>query len=549
MTPASSPAEPRGLRALLGADLTAGLCVAGLLLPEAVAYAGLARLPVAHALVAVLAGLLVYALLGRSRDAIVAPTSSSASLAAAAAAGLAGIAHAEALLALTLAAGAVLLLLAAARQGQLSAFVSRPVLRGFAFALAITIVIKQLPDMLGLLPPPGLDVLHLLAWVLGRAGDWHATSLLVALATGALIALLRRRPTWPAALIALVVAIAATRLLGLQGYGVAVVGAVAPPAFAPHLPALALEAWLNVAELAVGLVVLLFAESWGSMRSLALQRGDTLNANRELLALGVANLASGLLQGMPVGAGFSASAANHGAGAQSRRAGIVACVVVAVAIAVALPALQWLPRPVLAVAVIAALWHALSPRPLLATWHLGRDRLLIAGAVVAVLALGLLHGMLASIALSLVEALRRFSQPVLHELGALPGTRNFVNRPEHPEAEAVPGALILRPQEPLFFASAERVMAEADSRLAASGMGTLVLSLEESGDLDSTAFECLLELDRHLAGRGQRLLLARVKEPVRALLRANAADGLGREERQFWSVADAAAAVTASAAR
>lgn len=525
------------------ADLGAGLCVAGLLLPEGVAYAGLARLPVSHALVACLVGLAVYALLGRSRDAIVSPTSSSASLAAAAAAGLTGIAYAEAMLALTLAAGGVLLLLAVARQGQLSAFVSRPVLRGFAFALALTIVVKQLPDALGLPPAPALDVPRLLLWVLSGADRWHLLSVAIALASGGLIALLRRWPPWPgfpASLTALVVAIAATWAFDLPAHGVEVVGPVAAPGFVPHLPSLGSDAWLRVAELAVGLVVLLFAESWGSMRSLGLLRGDALNANRELAALGVANLASGLLQGMPVGAGFSASAANHGAGAQSRRAGVVAFVVMGAAVIWALPALQWLPRPVLAVAVIAALLHSLSPRPLIATWKLGRDRLLVVGAVVAVLALGLLHGMLASIALSIVEALRRFSQPVLHELGELPGTRNFVNRPEHPEALPVPGALILRPQEPLFFASAERVMAEASERLAASNVDTLVLSLEESGDLDSTALECLLELDLRLAARGQRLLLARVKEPVRRLLRLSAPQGLGLEERQFWSVADAA---------
>ncbi len=525
------------------ADLGAGLCVGGLLLPEAIAYADLAKLPVSHGLAACIVGLAVYALLGRSRDAIVAPTSSSATLAAAAAAGLAGIGHAEALLALTLAAGAALLLLAATRQGQLSAFVSRPVLRGFAFALALTIVVKQLPDMLGLHPPPGLAPPQLLAWVLGEAARWHGPSLLVALASAVLIALLRRWPLVPAALIALAAAMAASRVLGLASLGVEVIGPVEMPAFAPHLPALDRDAWLDVAVLAVGLVVLLFAESWGSMRSLALLRGDVLDANRELFALGAANVASGLLQGMPVGAGFSASAANHGAGARSRRAGVVACAAVALAVALALPALQWLPRPVLAVTVVAALWHVLSPRPLLATWRLGRDRLLVVVAVVAVLGLGLLHGMLVSIALSLVEALRRFSQPVLHELGMLPGTRNFVNRPEHPDALPVPGALVLRPQEPLFFASAERVVAEAAARLAASGAATLVLSLEESSDLDSTALECLLELDQRLAGRGKRLLLARVKEPVRALLRACAPDGLGREDRQFWSVADAAAAV------
>ncbi len=521
------------------ADLTAGLCVAGLLLPEGVAYAGLAHLPVSHALVACVVGLAVYALLGKSRDAIVAPTSSSASLAAAAAAGLTGLPHAEALLAVTLAAGAALLLLALARQGQLSAFVSRPVLRGFAFALAITIVIKQLPDVLGLHPPAGQDPLHLLAWVLGQAPHWQGASLAVALIAGALVTLLKRWPQWPAALVIIVVAIAATQGLDLQAWGVEAVGPVAAPTWALHLPDLDRDTWLRVTELAAGLAVLLVAESWGSMRTLALRRGDVLDPNRELMALGVANIGSALLQGMPVGAGFSASMANHGAGAQSRRAGLVALVVIALAIAVALPALHSLPRPVLAVAVISALWHALSPAPLLATWRLRRDRLLIVGAVLAVLWLGLLHGMLAAIALSLVEALRRFSEPVVQELAGLPGTRDFVGREEHLDALTTPGVLILRPQEPLFFASAERVMSELGRRLSSSGAQTLVLSLEQSADLDSSAVECLLELDTRLLAAGQRLLLARVKEPVRALLLTCAAQGLGRGERLFWSVADA----------
>ncbi|RTL44187.1 MAG: SulP family inorganic anion transporter [Burkholderiales bacterium] len=535
--------------ALWRADLAAGLCVAGLLLPEAVAYAGLARVPVSHALTAALVGLAVYAVLGRSRDAIVAPTSSSASLVAAAVAGSPGIPAGPALLALTLAAGAVLLVLAAARQGQLSAFVSRPVLRGFAFALAITIVIRQLPDVLGLHAPAGLDPLQLLAWVVTHAAQAQGLNLLVAGAAGALVAALRRWPSLPASLIVLVAATGVSGALDLPARGLEVVGPVPMPSLALHWPQLDDQAWLRVAELSVGLVVLLFAESWGSMRALALARGDTLNPNRELMALGAANVMAALLQGMPVGAGFSASSANHSAGSRSRWAGALACVVMALAIALALDGLQWLPRAVLAVAVVSALWHALSPRPLLATWQLGRDRLLIIGAVLAVLTLGVLHGMLAAVALSIVEALRRFSQPVVHELAVLPGTRNFVSRLEHPDAEAVPGALILRPQEPLFFASAERVLAEADARLASSTAGILVLSLEESSDLDSTALECLLELDRRLTGRGQLLLLARVKEPVRALLRQSQPDGLGREARLFWSVADAAAAVSTAADR
>src|SRR5450432_2897135 len=136
-------------------DLGAGLCVAGLLIPEAVAYAGLAHLPVAHALTAALVGLLAYALFGGSRFAIVAPTSSTATLAAAAALTVPAAPYADAFVAIAGLAGFILILLAAGRQGQLSAFVSRPVLRSFAFALAITIVVKQLPDALGLSPVAG----------------------------------------------------------------------------------------------------------------------------------------------------------------------------------------------------------------------------------------------------------------------------------------------------------------------------------------------------------------------------------------------------------
>jgi SulP family sulfate permease len=163
-------------------DLGAGLCVAGLLIPEAVAYAGLAHLPAVHALTATLTGLAIYAVFGGSRFAIVAPTSSTATLAAAAvlsvpaaAGALNPVAYTQAMLALVLLAGVVLMLLAWARQGQLSAFVSRPVLRGFAFALAITIVIKQLPDALGFVLPhvAGSDPLRVLLFALLHVQEWH----------------------------------------------------------------------------------------------------------------------------------------------------------------------------------------------------------------------------------------------------------------------------------------------------------------------------------------------------------------------------------------
>ena len=535
-------------------DLVAGLSVAGLLIPQAVAYAGLAHLPAVNALTATMAGLAIYALFGGSRFAIVAPTSSTATLVAAAALSMPGTvgvensaAYLQALLALVFLAGGILGLLAWARQGQLSAFVSRPVLRGFAFALALTIVVKQLPDALGFALPreAASDPFHILLFALTHMHSWHIPSISVAVAAGALVIILQRYPALPASMLVMALAIAAADLLDLKSWGVHEVGVLARPDFHLQFPELPWDEWLRAGELAFGLVVLIFAESWGSMRSQALIYGDTLNANKELLVLGACNMAASLLQGIAVGAGFSATSANAAAGAQSRWAGAAALAMIAVALAIALPALHWLPRPVLAIAVISALWHALSPGPLITVWHMNRDRLLIVGSVAAVLVLGVLYGMLTAIALSLGVALKRFSQPVVHELGELGSSRNFVAIDSHTGAAPVAGLLIVRPEEPLFFASAERVVADimkaVNNRPA---IITVILSLEESSDLDSTAAECLLELHQRLQDQGQQLILARVKEPVRELLASLDPDQLGQPDRMFWSVADAAASAT-----
>jgi len=546
---ASQPATPAG-GADLWRDAAAGLCVAGLLVPEAVAYAGLAHVPIGHALIAALAGLLIYGLFGGSRFAVVSPTSSTATLSAAAVlslpvaqgGGVDAAVFAQALAALVLLAGVALTVLGIARQGQLSGFVSRPVLRGFSFALAITIVIRQLPDALGLTLPRAAtgDPLHVLIYSATHAGDWHAASLAIAIATGATMALLRRWPRLPGALIAMLLAIVAAQALGLPARGVATVGHIDAPAFAPALPALSVDEWLNAAELAFGVVVLVFAESWGSIRGLALAHNDHIDADRELRALGLCNIGAALLQGLPVGAGFSASNANAAAGAQTRLAGLIAFGAIVAAVLFALPGLALLPRPVLAVAVIGALWHALSPAPLIGVWHMRRDRVLVVGAVAAVLAFGVLHGMLAAVGLSLVAALRRFSRPVVHELGRLGATRNFVVIDAHSDARALPGVLILRPEEPLFFASAERVANEVIARVRQrDGVCSVVLSLEESSDLDSTAVECLIELERRLARGGQTLLLARTKDKVRELLARCDPDGVGQQPHMTFSVADA----------
>ncbi len=502
------------------ADLLAGLSLAGLLLPEAVAYAGIAGLGPQHAILAAIAGALTYAVLGRSRYAVVAPTSSSAAILAATLATLPGdtaskLVHATVAVALT---GLVFLVAAVARLGGLTGFVSRPVLRGFAFGLAITIILKQVPALVGL-PIESADLFGLLRALLSELPRWHGASVATGLVALAALLALRRVPWLPGAFIVLVGGIVASLVLDLPGRGVAVVGALNLDWPHPAWPDMPWSSLARLVEFTLPLALILLAESWGTMRALALRRGDTLEPNRELLALGGANIASALVQGLPVGAGFSASQASAAAGTETRAAAVFAALGMAVLVALAARFVAVLPQPVLAAVVIAALSHALDPRPLLRLWRLRRDHDVALLSVLGVLALGVLGGMLGAIVLSIAVLIRRMSVPRLSRLGRLGHSHDFVDVGRHPEAREIDGLTIWRPAVPLFFANAERVLSQIDAEaLRTPAQRVVIVSLEDSFDLDSTALDALLELDARLKARGTRLVLARVHDELRDLL-------------------------------
>lgn len=531
-----------------GAELLAGISVAGVLLPEAVAYAAIAGVEPMHALLATLVGLCLYPCFGSSRFAVVSPTSSAAAVFASAAA-MGGPPLGYALVGLT---GTLFLLAAALRAGFLGAFISRPVLRGFAWAIGLTIMLKQLPHIAGLQTHAAQT--GPLAWeLLLRAAQWHRPSLVLGAAALVLwLGLhhgLRRWLFLPTSLLVLGLGVALSAALGLGAQGVALVGDIAWQPLAWSLPGLSSEHWLQAMQIAPALLLILFAESWGSVRSLALQSGDRVDANRELLALGAANLACGLVQGLPVGAGFSAAAANYAAGGRSKWAGVAAALALALLLWLARPWLALLPLPVLAAVVVGILSHNFWPRDVLSSLHLGGDAWLALVAAAGVFVFGVLAGMLLAVALSLLLALRRFAQPLVTELGLLPGTRDYLDRHRHPDATTQSGTLILRPEEPLFFANAEQVFHVVRQRADATRAKVVVLSLEVCDDLDSTAVEALAELAASLAHQGTTLLLARVKDrPREALVRMGLTDAAVGGVALFWSVDDAAqAAATALA--
>ncbi|WP_176594061.1 SulP family inorganic anion transporter [Sphingobium sp. EM0848] len=524
-------------------DAIAGLSIAGLMLPEAIAYAGIAGLPPQRAILAAMAGAVAYLILGRSRFAIISPTSSSAAILAAALASLPpGAAPAGAVATLViLMVGAMFCIMAAARLGGLASFISRPVLRGFAFGLAITIIIKQLPIVVGL-PLHGSTIGALLLALLEKAGSWHLASIATALAALAALLLLRRMPSLPGAFLVLVGGIGASALLDLPGRGVATVGMID---LMPRWEGMGWPGWQElsrVAQLAAPIVLILFAESWGTMRNLALRHGDRVEPNREMAALGLSNIAAALVQGMPVGAGFSAGSAAEAAGARTRWTGLVAGGALAALVILAMPLVARLPEPVLAAVVVAALLHALDPAPLIRLWRIRRDCVAALGAAVGVLMLGVLDGMLFAIALSLALLIRRLATPELRQLGQLEAGHDYVDLARHPDAVSPPGMMIVRPAEPLFFANAERVLGRVVELLGQhADRRMLILSLEESFDLDSTALDALLEFDTLMRARGIRLQLARVRDHVRDLMLAAGATDLIAQSS--YSVDDAVQAL------
>jgi MFS superfamily sulfate permease-like transporter len=441
-------------------------------------------------------------------------------------------------------AGGLFLIAAALRLGGLTGFIARPVLRGFAFGLAITIILKQLPTLCGV-DVSAPDIFRLAWRLIVAIPQWHPASVATGLVALAALLALRKIPAVPGAFLVLALGIAASAALDLSGHGVAVVGAMTVRPDWPTLPHLSFATLSRLGQMVVPLVLILFAESWGTMRALALRHGDTIAPDRELGALGIANIAAALVQGMPVGAGFSVGSANEAAGATSRVSAIVAGIGLAALVLVATPLIALLPEPVLAAVVIAALTHALDPAPLTRLWTLDRDQYVAAGAALGVLMFGVLDGMLIAIALSIAAMVRRLATPQLVELGQLASGHDFVDVARHPEAVRVPGIAIWRPAEPLFFANAERVLGEVETRLNATpGAHALVLSLEESFDIDSTALDALTEFAERIAKAGIRLHLARVHDHVRDLLSRAGADALA--SASSYSVADAVATMKES---
>ncbi|MEO8182334.1 MAG: sulfate permease [Deltaproteobacteria bacterium] len=532
------------------ADLIAGVTTAVLLVPQAMAYALLAGLPPQVGLYAASVPLLVYAALGSSPRLAIGPVALDSLMLAAAVTPLAratGASYLGLALLLTCMVGALQVLLGLGRLGFVANFLSRPVLSGFTSAAALLIASSQLGPLTGLSLPSGrFD--EILVALPQRLDALHGPTLAFGLpALLGSLWLSTRFKRFPSALFLVVLGTLAAAAFHADRHGVALVGSV--PAGLPHFasplaelgsPWAALANWRALAPAAASIALISFVESLSVGRRLA--GPADVDPNRELVAVGAANFASGWFGGYVVAGGLSRSALHARAGAQSRFAGVVTALVVALTLAFFTPLFRYLPKAVLAALVLNAVVSLIDVAHARRLWVVQRSEFwLLLITFAATLALGAQLGLGFGVASSLVLFLVRTTRPHVAILGRLPDTESYRNINRFPEAERSADPLILRVDAQFYFGNVTFLKRSLD-RLCRErpGLRTIILDASGINQLDSSALDALIEIDRALQQQKLRLLFAEVKGPVRDVLeRSGWLAHLQSEQRIFLRVHDA----------
>lgn len=528
---------PRYDRSWLRGDVIAGLTVVALIVPEGMAYASLAGMPPETALYGAWIALALYAVFGGSRQIVVGASSAIAVMSASIVASYAPADSAEFIaltVALALMAGLVAVLAGLLRLGRLAQFFSESVLVGFVSGLALVIAIKQVPKLFGLEAGEGNFWQRLYDLVTSLP---EADLLTMAVGAGSLVLMIvieRRFHKFPAALAALVFGIGVSALFGLEALGVHVVGAIPAGLAGPRLPDVTVQQLVQLIPGALGITLVIFAEGIGPMRSFAGKYRYPLDSNQELIALGMSNAGAGLFQSFTVGVSLSRSAANDSAGARSQVSGLVAAAITIVVALFLTPLFAGLPEATLAAIVIVAVARMFKWQAIRRLYRVrGLDFALAMIALLGVLTFQeVLAGLLVAVIASLAALVLRASQSRLSVLGRAPGRTTFGSIEVHPEYQPVPGLLIVRPEQGLYFANAAPLREKAQELAAAADPPpqTVVVDLEMTYDLDAPSAHELAELHADLQAADTQLLLARVRAPVRDVLdRSGAAAQIGAE--------------------
>ncbi len=512
---------PRYDTSWLRLDVVAGITVAASVIPEGLAYASLANLPPETGLYAGLLAVAAYFFLGTSRQVIVGPTSALAILLASGVGAVAGgntAPYASLVIVTTILVGVFAVIAWAFRLGFLVHFISGSVLTGFSAGAALYIMSTQINKLFGIESSTsgtffGQTFFGRIWYVGTHFAETNPETLAVGGAGIVLLVLGERYvPRAPNALVVVVLSIVLMSVTNLQARGVGIVGSIPsglPSLTVPAIPSISTLA--SLVPIAAALFLLSYVEGIGAVETFARRHDYRTDANQELLADGVANLAAGLGGGFAVGGSMSRSALNDAVGGKTQLTNAVVALVLVVVLLFLTGAFTNLPETILAAIVIVAVTGLIDASALRQLYHVSKSEFAIAmSALLGVLTVGMLWGVFVGVVLSLLVAISRVSRPSTHELGQIAGTDHFVALDLYPAATASRDAFVYRVEAELFYANAETVRTDLLDRLAKrdADVELVVFDLTSSPTVDFEAAQMLEELQQKLDSRGIDLRFA-----------------------------------------
>lgn len=530
--------------AQLKGDLSAGLTVGVMLIPQGMAYAMIAGMPPIYGLYASTIPLILYALFGTSRQLAVGPVAMVSLLTAA---GIGAIAEAgtETYIALAIAlalfVGLIQFFLGAFRLGFLVNFLSHPVVSGFTSAAALIIGLSQLKHLLGIGLGGGEHVHEILIEAARRIGETNLAALGIGLAgIGLILGARRINKALPGPLLAVAFGILAVWGLGLTQQGVKIVGEVPSglPSFA--MPDFSLENFNTLLPIALAIALVSFMESIAVAKAIqAKHKNYKVDANQELTALGMANIGGSFFQAFPTTGGFSRTAVNDQAGAKTGMASIISALLIALTLLFLTPLFYYLPNAILASVIMVAVFGLIDIREAVHLWHADRsDFWMLIATFTGTLALGIEQGILIGVALSLGLIIFRTTMPHFAVLGKLPDKPYYKNIDRFDDLEVRPDILIMRFDARLYFANVAYFKDKIEEQIEKKGkaLKLFILDANSINSIDSSGMHALEDIDDYCKTQGVEFYLSSVKGPVRdALYKGGLVDRIG-EERFFLRI-------------
>ncbi|ALY54768.1 sulfate transporter [Pseudomonas aeruginosa MSH-10] len=528
-------------RAWFRPDVQAGLSVAAIQIPTAIAYAQIAGFPPQVGLYACILPMLIYALIGSSRQLMVGPDAATAAMVAAAITPLAAgdpqrLVDLSMIVAIMV--GLFSIVAGLARAGFIASFLSRPILVGYLNGIGLSLLVGQLGKLFGYEAATSGFVAGILALLENLLHIHWPTLILGSLSLLLMVLLPRRFPQLPGALCGVLLASLAAALLGLDRYGVELLGEV--PAGLPQLswPQTSLEELKSLLRDATGITVVSFCSAMLTARSFAARHGYSINANHEFVALGLANIGAGVSQGFAISGADSRTAVNDMVGGKTQLVGVVAALVIAATLLLLNKPLGWVPMPALGAVLLLAGWGLIDVQALKGFWKLSRfESSLCLLTTVGVLSVGVLPGIFVAVSIAVLRLLYYTYRPSDAVLGWMHGIDGQVELAKYPQATTLPGLVIYRFDAPLLFFNADyfkqRVLAVVDG---SERPNAVLLNAEAMTNLDISGLATLHEVQQILKAQGVHLSLARVTGQTLDLLQRSSMLGEIKPPLVFSSV-------------